>query len=72
MSIGVSVGDFIARANLAYRLVRALSDSQGSSKEYQEVIQELGCVQQAFLHVEQMRTSNLLSQATLNAISHIN
>lgn len=71
MSFGFSVGDFIAGANLAYQLLRALSDSQGASKEYQEVIQELGCVQQTFLHVEQMRSCNLFSRATLNAVSYI-
>lgn len=61
----------MAGANLAYQLLRTLSDSQGSSKEYQEVIQELGCVQQTFLHVEQMHSCNLFSKATLNAISYI-
>lgn len=71
MSFGFSVGDFIAGANLAYQLLCTLPDSQGSSKEDQEVIQELGCVQQTFLHVEQMHSCNLFSKATLNAISYI-
>lgn len=69
MSFGFSVGDFIAGAELAYKLIRALSETQGATMEYQEAIQELGCIQQTFLHVGHMRASNLFSQATLNAIA---
>jgi hypothetical protein len=71
MSFGYSVGDFIAGANLTYRLIRALSASQGASIEYQEAMVELGAIQQAFLQVSQMRASSILSQATINAASHI-
>lgn len=71
MSFGFSAGDFIAGANLAYTLVRALSESRGASTEYQDAIRELGCIQQTFLQVDQMRASNLFSQATINAISWI-
>ena len=71
MSFGFSVGDFIAGAELAYKLIRALSNSQGSTIEYQDAIQELSCIQQTFLHVGQLHASNLLCQATLNAISYI-
>ncbi|KAK2760781.1 hypothetical protein FQN54_002018 [Arachnomyces sp. PD_36] len=69
MSFGFSAGDFIAGANLAYQLIRALSDSKGATIEYQEAIQELDCMHKTFMQVGQMRASNLLSQATLNAIS---
>lgn len=71
MSFGFSVGDFLAGANLAYRLIRALSESRGSSMEYQEVIQELGCIQHTFLHIELINSRRVFSQATINAISHI-
>ncbi|QKX58177.1 uncharacterized protein TRUGW13939_05298 [Talaromyces rugulosus] len=71
MSFGFSAGDFIAGANLACTIVRALSESRGASTEYQDVIRELGCIQQTFLQVEQMRASNLFSQATMNAITCI-
>lgn len=71
MSFGFSAGDFIAGANLAYRLIRALSETQGATMEYQGVIQELGCVQQTFLHVGQMGSCNLFSEATINAMSFI-
>jgi hypothetical protein len=71
MSFGFSAGDFIAGANLACTIVRALSESRGASTEYQDVIRELGCIQQTFLQVEQIRVSNLFSQATMNAITCI-
>ena len=71
MSFGLSAEDFLAGANLAYRLIRALSESRGSSMEYQEVTQELGCIQHTFLHVELISSRKVFSQATINAISHI-
>jgi hypothetical protein len=71
MSFGYGVGDFIAGANLTYRLIRALSASQGASIEYQEAMFELRAIQQVFLQVSQMRASSILSQATINAASHI-
>jgi hypothetical protein len=71
MSFGYSVGDFIAGANLSYRLVRALSETKGAFVEYQEAIAELGSMQQAFLQVSQMRPSDNLSLATVNAASYI-
>jgi hypothetical protein len=36
MSFGYLVGDFIAGANITYRLIRVLADSSGASEEYQE------------------------------------
>lgn len=71
MSFGYSVGDFIGGANLTYRLIKALSETQGASVEYQEAIHELGSIQQTFLQVSQMKASNVLCQATINAASHI-
>ncbi|KFY85218.1 hypothetical protein V500_08610 [Pseudogymnoascus sp. VKM F-4518 (FW-2643)] len=49
MSFGYSIGDFIAGANLSYRLLQALSSSQGPSQEYQEALIEIGAIHQAFL-----------------------
>lgn len=71
MSFGYSVGNFIAGANLSYRLIRCLSDSRGACMEYQEAIAELGSIQQAFLQVSQMRADSRISQSTINAASHI-
>lgn len=71
MSFGFSPNDCFAGANLTYRLIRALSETRGASLEYQQAIEELGSIQQTFLQVSQMRASNVLSQATINAASHI-
>ena len=71
MSFGYSVGDFIAGANLTYRLIQALSETQGACVEYQEAMHELSSIQHTFLQVSQMKPSPLLNQATINAASHI-
>jgi hypothetical protein len=71
MSFGYSFGDFVAGANLSYRLIRALSETRGASLEYQEAISELASMQHTFLQVGQMRPSSTLSRATINAASHI-
>lgn len=71
MSFGYSFGDFVAGANISYRLIQVLTESQGASLEYQEAIGELGTLQQTFLQVAYMRPSKNLSQATINAASHI-
>jgi len=70
MSFGFSVGDFITAATLAYKLVLTLSESTGSSVEYQQLIQDLSCVHRTLLQVEQMREANQLNQSTLNALKH--
>jgi hypothetical protein len=72
MSFGYSVGDFIAGANLSYRLIKALSETQGAFLEYQEAIAEVASLQQMFLQqmfltVSQMRANSTLSQATINS-----
>jgi len=71
VSFGYSFGDFVAGANLSYRLIRALSETRGASHEYQKAINELASMQQTFLQVGQMRPSSTLSQAAINAASHI-
>ncbi|MCJ1240844.1 hypothetical protein MMC14_008848 [Varicellaria rhodocarpa] len=70
-TFGYGVGDFIAGANLTYRLIHALSTTQGTSVEYQDAMQELANIQQTFLQVSQMRISNILSPTTVNAVAHI-
>ncbi|RDW70971.1 hypothetical protein BP6252_07534 [Coleophoma cylindrospora] len=71
MSFGYSFGDFVAGANISYRLLRILADSKGASIEYQEVIAELGTIQQTFMQVGYMTQNKNFSQATTNAASHI-
>ena len=71
MSFGYSVGDFISGANLTYQVIHALSSSTGTCIEYQEAINELGCMQQTFLQVGHLKQSQSLCPATINAVSHL-
>jgi hypothetical protein len=71
MSFGYSIGDFIAGANLSYRLIQVLSSSRGASQEYQEALQEISAIHQTFLQVSRMTSNPTLSHATVNAASHI-
>lgn len=68
MSFVFSVGDFVAGAQLAYTLGKALSDSKGAAREYQELIAELNVVHKVLLQVDELRSANQLAQATVNAL----
>ncbi len=68
MSFGFSVGDFLAGAALAYNTYKALSDREGSSKQYRELITSLNIVHKILLQVEQIRVSSTFAQPTLNAL----
>ncbi|GKZ26891.1 hypothetical protein AbraIFM66951_012042 [Aspergillus brasiliensis] len=68
MSFGFGVGDFLAGASLAYKLYQTLSETQGSSKDYQSLTAKLLVVHKVLLQVEQLRAANQLAQSTLNAI----
>lgn len=68
MSFGFGVGDFLAGASLAYKLYQTLSETQGSSGEYQSLTAKLLVVHKVLLQVEQLRAANQLAQSTLNAI----
>lgn len=68
MSFGFSFGDFFGGASLAYQLCKALSEPKGSAKDYQQLITELNVVHKVLIQVEQLRVSNQLAQATLNAL----
>lgn len=71
MSFGYSLRDFIAGANISYRLLRALAESSGACIEYQEAIAELASMQQTFLRVGHMQPSQTLHRSTINAAAHI-
>ncbi len=71
MSFGYAIGDFIAGANLAHRLIRIMAESRGASEEYQEAMTELCGVQQAFIYISQVARSGVLLPATLNSVSYI-
>jgi hypothetical protein len=54
MSLGVSfgsVGDLIAVGQIAWSLAKALSDTRGSSREYQGLAKELEAFNNACLQV---------------------
>lgn len=46
-----SVGDIIAVGQIAFALAKALTDSRGSAKEYQDLVKELKTFDQALLQV---------------------
>lgn len=66
MSFSFSIGDFLAGAALAYNIY--ISDLDGSSKQYRELITSLNIVHKVFMQVEQIRISSTLAQPTLNAL----
>lgn len=70
MSFEYSCGDFIAGAYLSYKLIRALSESQGACIEYQEAIAEITSLQETFILISTMKPSDTLDIATINAASH--
>jgi hypothetical protein len=71
MSFEYSCGDFIAGANLSYRLIKALSTTQEPCIEYQEAISEIASLQQTFLLVSNMQPNRNLDAATINAAGFI-
>ncbi|KAK4453880.1 hypothetical protein QBC34DRAFT_393629 [Podospora aff. communis PSN243] len=71
MSFGYAIGDFIAGANLAHRLIRIMAETRGSSEEYREAMTELCGIQQAFIYVNQIIRSGTLPKATVNSASYI-
>ena len=71
MSFGFSVGDFVTATQMVYKLFKALSDSTGSSIEYQQVIFELDCTHRVFLQLQDLCATNHMSQANINGIGLI-
>ena len=71
MSFGFSVGDFVDASKLVYSLYKALSDSTGSSLEYQQVIFELDCTHRIFIQLQDLSATNQMSQACINGIGII-
>ncbi|KAI1175817.1 hypothetical protein F4777DRAFT_297499 [Nemania sp. FL0916] len=71
MSFGFSVGDIIAGANLAHKLIRAMTETRGASIEYQEALAELCGIQQVFIQITQLTRNEMLPKSTLNALAQI-
>ncbi|KAI1343154.1 hypothetical protein F5Y15DRAFT_278667 [Xylariaceae sp. FL0016] len=71
MSFGFGIGDFIAGANLAHKLIRVMTETRGASLEYQEALAELCSIQQVFIQVTQLSRNEILPKATLNSLAQI-
>jgi hypothetical protein len=52
VGFGFSVGDFVSCISLVRKLIKALQDSGGSSREYLELIAELRSLETAFVQVK--------------------
>lgn len=71
MSFGFSVGDFLSAIHVVHSLYRVLSESTGSSIEYQQIIFELDCTHRIFVQLQDLCATNQLSQACINGIGVI-
>ncbi|KAJ6514392.1 hypothetical protein C8R47DRAFT_571298 [Mycena vitilis] len=69
LSIG-SFGDILATAQLAYKLSQILSESVGSSMEYQELIIELDALGSALRGLDDIVNKLVIQQSVRNAIEH--
>lgn len=56
MSFGVSAGDFIAVGKLIKDIASCLQDIGGSKVDYQELLRELDCLQQALKHLDRLKS----------------
>lgn len=69
MSFGFSVGDFIAAAELAYKLGKALAHD--SRESYAQLIGQLDSVQKVLLQIEDMHNADQFVASTINALMFI-
>lgn len=65
-----SLGDILAIAELAYKLARALSESTGSSAEYQAVIAELDTLTTALRILNEIIARQPLQPSVQHTIRH--
>lgn len=55
MSLGFPIDDFIAVAELIKEISSCLEDVQGAKTDYQDLLRELECLQQALKHLDQLQ-----------------
>ena len=65
------IGDFIALATLATQIAKALSDSYGSSAEYQDLIEEFRSLSSTLTIVDQQLSAVTLTPQSQNLVEHI-
>jgi hypothetical protein len=70
MSFGFSVGDFIAVGNLIKNICSCLQDAGGAKEEYQGLLRELDCLQQALQHLDKLQHRSSSSPTTLDSIKY--
>jgi hypothetical protein len=70
MSFGFSVGDFIAVGNLIKNISSCLQDAGGAKAEYQGLLRELECLQQALQHLDKLQNGGSSSSANLDSIKY--
>ncbi|KAK4172856.1 hypothetical protein QBC36DRAFT_68346 [Triangularia setosa] len=72
MSFGYAIGDFIAGAGMAHKLIRLMATSSDACSEYQDAMKELRLIQQAFINVSQIsQTDVALPRDTVNSASFL-
>jgi len=69
MSFGFSVGDFVAVGSLIKDISSCLQDARGSKAEYQELLRELECLQQALHHLDKLQNGGS-SSTNLDSIKY--
>ena len=70
MSFGFSVGDFIAVGNVIKDICSCLQDAGGAKAEYQGLLRELECLQQALQHLDKLQNGGTSSSANLDSIKY--
>ncbi|KAF2138449.1 uncharacterized protein K452DRAFT_276837 [Aplosporella prunicola CBS 121167] len=70
MSFGFSTGDIIAVGKLVADVVKSLQDSGGAKSDYQELLRELECLEQALLHLDRLQATSGTSTRDLDSIKH--
>lgn len=71
MSFGLAVGDFIAVGKLIKEISSCLQDAGGAKAEYQELLREMECLQQALQHLDKLqKSSSSLPSLSLDSIKY--
>jgi hypothetical protein len=70
MSFGFSIGDFIAVGNLIKDIFSCLQETGGANTEYQELLRELECLQQALQHLDKLQNGGSSSSTNLDSIKY--
>jgi hypothetical protein len=65
------IGDFITLATLATQIAKALSDSYGSSAEYQDLIEEFRSLSSTLTFVVEQLSPVTLTPQSQNLVKHI-